>query len=199
MRKLYILIICICFFSCAQAPSLEKIANESAEKYIKDYYVDSEVVISNIRTNTKFLSDSLCIIDVAYDAKVPNSEKIQTTVDYIYLLNSNVAYEGRRVDELDDITFPSKEEYENKRIGEIYEKLTYEDAIYYLAVLLINQHGRQVNNHNISVNVPHPLGYWKLYAYEDDFGNMTPKKYVGVYGKGTVCLSLKYVDSCQTF
>jgi hypothetical protein len=163
-------------------------AKESAEKYIGDNN-SKEIEISNIVTNTKFVNDSLCIIDAVYDVKVLDDEKHQKTVDYVYLIHSHNAYEAIRNEVFDDIVFLSKDEFEKKRIGEIYEELNYEDALYYLASILINKHGRQVDNHNKDVNIPTPFGNWELYTVEDVFGDMTTKKYIGTKGKGTTSVN----------
>ena len=185
MRQLCGFLICCIFLSCNQSVSLEDKAKDCAEKFIGDNN-NKEIQISNIKTKTKFINDSLCIINVVYDTKVLDENKEQNEVDYVYLLHSNIAYEAIRIENLDDIVFPSKEEFDKNRIGEIYDELTYEDALYYLAVTLINKHGRQVYNHNKDIHIPTPFGNWKLYTIEDDFGDTTEKKYLGTKGKGTV-------------
>ena len=118
MRQLCGFIICCIFLSCNQSVSLEDKAKDCAEKFIGDNN-NKEIQISNIKTKTKFINDSLCIINVVYDTKVLDENKEQNEVDYVYLLHSNIAYEAIRIENLDDIVFPSKEEFDKKRIGEI--------------------------------------------------------------------------------
>lgn len=187
MRKFCGFLICCLFLSCNQSISLEEKAKDSAEKYIGSNN-DKEIKISNIKTKTKFLNDSLCILEAVYEVKILDDNKEQCKVDYVYLLHSNIAYEAIRLENLDDIVFLPKDEYEKNRVGQIYEGLTYEDALYYWAATLINKHGRQVDNLNKNVHIPTPFGNWKFYTVEDDFGDMTSKKYLGVDGKGTVSL-----------
>jgi hypothetical protein len=170
--------------SCSQQFTIEDMAKNSAEQYFTNSI--GKIEISNIETETKYKNDSLCIIEAIYDIKLKNAVKKKDTTEYVYLLHSNVAYETIRSEDFDDVEFFSREEYEKKKIGEIYESLSYDDAMYYFAAILINEHGRKVNDHDRNVYIPTPLGNWKLYNIEDKFGDKTAEKYLGVKGKGII-------------
>lgn len=184
MKKIYFMFLVASHISCSQPLTIEDMAKNSAEQYFANLI--DEIEISNIKTETKYKSDSLCIIETIYDIKQENKDKKRDTTEYVYLLHSNVAYETIRSENFDDVKFFSLEEFEKKKRGEIYESLSYDDAMYYFAATIINKHGRKVNDHDRNIYIPTPLGNWKFYNVEDEFGDKTTEKYLGVKGNGII-------------
>lgn len=185
MNRIYFLFVGLLLFSCSKPLTIEDLAKECAENYCRNNNIDG-IEVSNIETETKYKNDSLCIIETIYDIKIEDADKRKDTTEYVYLLHSNVAYEAIRSKDFDDIEFFSKKEFDKRKIGEIFETLSYDDAMYYLAATLINEHGRKVDNHDKDVNITTLFGNWKLYHFEDEFGDKTPPRYIGVKGKGIV-------------
>ena len=134
MNRIYFLFVGLLLFSCSKPLTIEDLAKECAENYCRNNNIDG-IEVSNIETETKYKNDSLCIIETIYDIKIEDADKRKDTTEYVYLLHSNVAYEAIRSKDFDDIEFFSKKEFDKRKIGEIFETLSYDDAMYYLAAI----------------------------------------------------------------
>ena len=181
--------LCCLILSCNQPPTLEEMAKGGVEKYFEEINEKlGNVELSSIKTETKLINDSLCIIEANYDVHDEKGEKFPNTIEYVYLIYENKAYEAYQLKGLEDFIFCPKDVFDMKKKGEIYEELSYDDAMYYLASTIINDHGRLIENHQGEVKIQTSLGNWKLFNIEDEFGDKTQDKYIGAKGRGTIKL-----------
>lgn len=175
------------FTSCRQKSKLEseaeEVMNQTFHKVAKD---PSSVKIDNVKT--AFCSDSLCIIHLDLSAKNGFGLDSKSQFEYIYLVSDGKKYESYQ--ELNrDSVYLTNETFEKEKIGKIYEKLSYEEAMYYRAVILINNQGRAVGDNfgekELRIPVPTGTGLWEIHNFSDEFGEETGGKYLSLTGKGT--------------
>jgi len=188
MRRFILFIsLCCSILSCNQSPTIDKLAKGGVEQYIVEINEKlGNVELSSIKTETKLVNDSLCIIEANFDVQDEKGEKYPNTIEYVYLIYANKAYEAYQLKGLGDFIYCPKEAFDMKKKGEIYEELSYNDAMYYLASTIINNCGRLIENHKGGVKIQTSLGNWKLFNIEDEFGDKTQEKYIGAKGRGTI-------------
>ena len=83
--------------------------------------------------------------------------------------------------------FVSKEKYEKDKKGTIYESLSYEAGLRYLAAIYVNGKGREAgvkDGEDFNIPVPTGTGSWELRAYQDEFGEKGSQKYLLLMGSG---------------
>lgn len=182
----------LAFVSCSENPAakLESQAKENLATTIKNATDDSkDVKVENIRT--VYSNDSLCIL--RYDIKgkmgigLSDGKDFDVTLnaEYIYLSSNGKIFDATQLLS-DDSVYVSKNTLDKIKKGKIFEKLSYDDAIRYRAIMYVNSNGKEVGNKDAEVSLVNPLGtgLWELDAYEDEFGEPTKDKYLRLTGKG---------------
>lgn len=169
-----------------KASHLRKEAEKAMNTIFRDYAKDpTSVQISNV--STMFSNDSLCILHLDMKAKNGFGNETYSRMEYIYMTSGNQNYEAYQEIATDSV-YQNKETFEKKKIGQIYETLSYENALYYRAALLVNTGGRVVGDKpcEIEVNIPMPTntGFWDIGSYKDEFGEVSGKKFLLIGGKG---------------
>lgn len=189
MKKLTILIMVLLvalLSSCSdKASKLQEEAELAMPQLFKDVAKDPNSVKIE-KQNIVFSNDSLCIIHFVLTAK--NGLGMDTTekMEYIYLQTGEEKYEAYQTLNQDSVYLNPKA-FEKKKAGTIYEKLSYEDALYYRAAIFTNFEGRFVGDKSgeeINIPIPTGTGLWQLGSYIDDFGDETSNKYLQIAGKG---------------
>ena len=190
----------LAFVSCSENPAstLESMAKENLTSAVKSIVGDSEdAKIENIKT--VYSSDSLCILNFDLQGKMniglSNGNDFDMTfgAEYIYLLNNGKYYYASQLLSEDSV-YVSKATLDKIKKGTIYESLSYDDALMYRAIMLINARGKEVGNNDAEVSIPNPLGtgLWELDSYNDEFGETTNDKYLRLTGFG------KFSNSAST-
>ena len=208
MKKLlFFLLLCITMVSC-QSSKLKSEAQKQIELTLKEAARDpSSMKLSNMEV--VYNDDSLCIIHVDYTGKNGLGNEISSKMEYVMLSYKDKYYEAFQ--ELssnnDEKVYCTKEEFEKSKKGQIYEKLSYESALYYLAAVFINTQGREAgvkDGEYFSIPVPTGTGSWQIGAYTDEFGQKTNEKFLFLEGAGVFSnsattnsrlLAAIYVDS----
>ena len=162
MKKLlFFLLLCITMVSC-QSSKLKSEAQKQIELTLKEAARDpSSMKLSNMEV--VYNDDSLCIIHVDYTGKNGLGNEISSKMEYVMLSYKDKYYEAFQ--ELssnnDEKVYCTKEEFEKSKKGQIYEKLSYESALYYLAAVFINTQGREAgvkDGEYFSIPVPTGTG-----------------------------------------
>lgn len=173
--------------SCSnKAKELEEEALKAMPQMFNDIAKDpSSVKIAN--TKTIFSNDSLCIIHLNLTAKNGLGIETSNMMEYIYIQSGQNKYEAYQALDADSV-FQDTKTFEKKKLGTIYEKLQYEDALYYRAAILTNNVGRAVGDkagdEEVTIAIPTGTGFWQLGSYIDEFGEETSNKYLRIGGRG---------------
>lgn len=182
------LILALIMVSCTEKSKFESAAKKQMEKTLKELAKDpSTVRLSNVQI--VFSNDSLCIIHADFSAKNALGMELTDRGEYIYISSSGKLYES--YDEISDDNggvFVNEEEYNSKKKGNIYEDLSYESGLRYLAAVHVNGNGREVGKEkreNFTIPVPTGTGLWELNRYKDEFGEEGYGKYLTLIGHGT--------------
>lgn len=190
MKKLLIVSLALSVLFLSSCSNKAKELQEEAKKAMPQLFNDiakdpSSVKIAN--SNTVFSNDSLCIIHFNLTAKNGLGIENSTRMEYIYMQAGENKYEAYQALEADSV-YQDTKTFEKKKVGTIYEKLQYEDALYYRAAIAANNTGRVVGDRagdeEVEINMPTGTGFWQLGSYVDEFGDETPNKYLRLGGKG---------------
>ena len=188
MKKLlFFLLLCITMVSC-QSSKLKSEAQKQMVLTLKEAAKDpSSMKLSNMEV--VYNDDSLCIIHVDYTGKNGLGNEISSKMEYVMLSYKDKYYEGFQ--ELnsnnDEKVYCTKEEFEKNKKGQIYEKLSYESALYYLAAVFINTQGREAgvkDGESFSIPVPTGTGSWQIGTFTDEFGQKTNDNFLFLEGSG---------------
>lgn len=190
MKKFSIFIIAlsaVLFTACSdKAKELKEEAEIEMPLIFYEIAKDPESVkIANV--NPVFSNDSLCILHFSFSAK--NGLGMETTnkMEYVYLESGGQKYEAYQILDADSV-YQNQATFEKKKVGKIYESLSYESAMYYRAAILINNNGRVVHDkeceEEIKIPIPTGTGFWELGYYVDEFGDDTPNRFLRIASKG---------------
>ena len=135
---------------------------------------------------TVYATDSLCILHFNHTGKNGFGNEITTQMEYIYLLRNDKIYEAVHEANRDSV-YLNPETMEKEQRMTIYAGLPYDQALMYRVVKSLNEEGRVVGKKGEAVDLPIPTGTgnWELKYYTDDFGDLTPDRYLVLYGRGT--------------
>lgn len=177
--------ICSLLVSCGNASKIKKEADINCVSFFKSIAKDATSV-SITDKHIVYSNDSLCIIQLQLTAK--NGLGLSTTepMEYIYIESCGEKYEAFQRLKQDSI-YISKESYVSKKNGTMYEDLSYDDAMYYRAVVCTNTQGRILGDNSgkeFYIQTPNKTGSWILEYYNDEFGNKTDSKFLILRGKG---------------
>ena len=173
--------------SC-QSSKLKSEAQKQMELTLKEAARDpSSMKLSNMEV--VYNDDSLCIIHVDYTGKNGLGNEISSKMEYVMLNYKDKYYEGFQElsSNTDEKVYRTKEEFEKNKKGQIYEKLSYESALYYLAAVFINTQGREAgvkDGESFSIPVPTGTGSWQIGTFTDEFGQKTNDKFLLLEGAG---------------
>lgn len=187
LKIIWMLLLCLSITSCTKSSKLKSEAKKQMEITFKEVAKDpSSVKLTN--EEVVYNDDSLCIIHVDYAGKNGLGTEINSKFEYVMLSYNGKYYEGFQQLTSDDIAvFKTKDDFEKHKVGQIYEKLSYESALFYLAAVFINTQGREVGNKNgESCNIPVPTGTgsWQIGTFTDEFGEQTNNKFLLLQGSG---------------
>jgi hypothetical protein len=176
------------FFSCCNPSSkIEKAAQAQVQATLTELAKDpSSVKFDNIQT--KFLNDSLCILQMNWTAKNGLGHEITDHIEYYYIGSKGKFYEAYQEFSGDGAIFCTEEQYNKQKKGKIYESLSYDEGLRYLTALFTNTSGREAGNSGSGtfvIDVPTGTGQWDLKAYTDEFGEEGNEKYLILRGTGT--------------
>lgn len=170
----------------------------------------SSVKLSNIETC--FSDDSLCIIHTDLTAKNGLGVDVTNRYEYIFINSNGKNYESfHDISNAEEEVYVTAEKYNAIKKGKIYEQLSYEAGIRYLAAINVNSMGREVgvkNGENFSISVPTGTGSWEVNAYKDEFGEDSSLKYLSLIGNGVFSnsattnsemIAILYVDKNSDF
>lgn len=190
MKKLLISSFALSVLLLSSCSNKAKELQEEAQKAMPQLFYDiakdpSSVKIAN--SNTVFSNDSLCIIHFNLTAKNGLGIENSTRMEYIFIQSGENKYEAYQALDADSV-YQDDKTFEKKRVGTIYERLSYEDALYYRAAIAANNTGRVVGDkagdEKVEIKMPTGTGFWQLGSYIDEFGDETPNKYLRIGGKG---------------
>lgn len=173
--------------SCSENIKFENTAKEQMEATFKEMARDpSSVSLSNIET--VYSDDSLCILHCDFSAKNGLGAEIKDKWEYIFIKSNGKNYESYlEISNDKDGVFVSSEKYEKEKKGTIYESLSYEAGLRYLAAIYVNGNGREAgvkDGENFIIPVPTGTGSWELGAYINEFGEKGAQKYLMLIGNG---------------
>jgi hypothetical protein len=173
--------------SCSESAKLEKTAKEQMEATFKEIARDpSSVSLSNIET--VYSDDSLCILHCDFSAKNGLGAEVKDKCEYIFISSNGKNYESyMEINKNEEGVFVSPEKYEKNKKGTIYEPLSYEAGLRYLAAIYVNGKGREAgvnDGEDFNIPVPTGTGSWELRAYQDEFGEKGSQKYLLLMGSG---------------
>lgn len=162
-----------------------------AERQMKITFVEVAKDPSSVKlTNEEIVynDDSLCIIHVDYAGKNGLGVEINSKFEYVMLSYDGKYYEGFQQLTSDDIAvFKTKDYFDKHKKGQIYEKLSYESALYYWAAVFINTQGREAGKKEsepFNIPVPTGTGSWQIGTFTDEFGEQTTDKFLLLQGSG---------------
>lgn len=184
IHLMFLIIFLLGIISCSQESKIEREARKTMKESFMELAKDpSSVKFENIRTS--YVNDSLCIIHFDFTAKNGFGNEGKDKMEYIFLISKGKKYEGFQ--ELDgDSIYVDHSTWEKQRKCTIYEKLSYDDAVRYLAASYINDNGRMLGDTSIdsdfTIELPTHTGKWHLYDYKDDFGESTNDKFLMLSG-----------------
>lgn len=136
---------------------------------------------------TKYLDDSLCILQMNFTAKNGFGNEIGRPMEYYYIRAKGKFYEAYQKFSGDGAIFCTEEQYDKKKIGKIYENLPYRQGLRYLVTIFTNAKGREAGNKEsvpFSIDVSTGTGQWELQTYKDEFGEEGKEKYLSLSGNG---------------
>ena len=173
--------------SCSKSVKLEKAAKEQLEATLEELAKDpSSIKLSNIET--VYSDDSLCILHFDCSSKNGLGMSVTEAGEYIFINSNGKNYESySAINKNEEGVYISKDKYEKEKMGTIYEPLTYEEGLRYLAAINVNSTGREAGvNDGGDFNIPVPTGTgsWELRAYENEFGEKSEDKYLLLKGIG---------------
>lgn len=183
----FLSLLALLMMSCNnRAKKLSDEAKEAVGQMFHEIAKDpTSVQLSNM--NTVFSSDSLCILHFYLKAKNGLGIESSSKMEYVYMASGEEKFEAYQQLDADSI-YQDDATYEKTKKGEIYEELSYEDAMYYRAALLANSIGRAVGDKTgekeVSIPVPTGTGSWSISTYKDEFGEATSEKFLRIGGKG---------------
>jgi len=156
--------------SCDQTSQFEKDARAQLETTFKTIAVDPESVeISNIET--KYLDDSLCIIHFDFTGKNALGNPLTNREEYIYIESCGKCYEAlQNISADDNVVFLSEEKYNSRRIGKVYENLSYAEGLRYLAATFTNNFGKEAGSEArgyFMIPVMEGTGAWETREYSN--------------------------------
>lgn len=187
MKKiLFLLLLCVAMASC-QSSKLKSKAQKQMESTLKEVAKDpSSVKLSN--AEVVYNDDSLCIIHVDYAGKNGLGNEISSKIEYVMLSHKDKFYEAfQQLSSEVEGVYRTKENFEKNKKGQIYEKLSYESTLFYLAAVFVNSQGREVGvkeGEPISIPVPTGTGSWQIVTVRDEFGEKTSDRYLLLQGAG---------------
>ena len=174
MKKLIALLFfsfsAVSFISSCSSPSskIEKAARNQVQTTLTEIAKDpTSVKIEDIQT--KFLDDSLCVLQLNWTAKNGFGHDVKSQVEYYYIESKGKFYEAYQEYSGDDALFLTEEQYNKQKTGKIYENLPYGDGLRYLVALFVNSSGREAGNSEseaFTIPVPTGTGLWDLKAYQ---------------------------------
>ena len=186
-KILVLLLISIVLVACTQSSKLKSEAKEQMEQTFKESANDpSSVKFSD--AEFVFNDDSLCIIHVNVSAKNGFGADVKSKVEYVFIKSNNKHYEGfQEIKNSEDGVYLSKEKFDKEKKGKIYENLSYEAGLHYLAAIFINTQGREAGIKDgtfFRIPVPTGTGSWEINSYTDEFGEKDAEKYLVINGIG---------------
>ena len=187
MKKiLFLLLLSIVIASC-QSSRLKSEAQKQMELTMKEFAKDpSSMKLSN--EEVVYSDDSLCIIHYDYSGKNGFGNEITSKMEYVMLRHADKTYEAfRELTSNDEAVYRTKENFEKNRKGQIYEKLSYESALYYFAAVFVNTQGREAgvkDGEAFYIPVPTKTGSWEIGSITDEFGEKTNKMLLLLRGSG---------------
>lgn len=185
--KAVIMAVCCLMLSCSQSSKIESAAKKQMEVTFKEVTKDpSSVKLSNMET--VFNDDSLCIIHVDLSAKNGIGVDVKRRYEYIFISSYGKNYESwQEINNDNGGVFVSLGQYDKDKKGKIYESLSYESGLRYLAVIYVNANGREagvVDGGYFSIPVPTGTGEWETTSCIDEFGEIGEEKYLLLRGHG---------------
>lgn len=176
------------FSYCSTSSSkIEKAALAQVQSTLTEIAKDpTSVKIGDIQT--KYLDDSLCILQLNWTAKNGLGHEVTDQVEYYYIGANGKYYESYQEYTGDGALFCTEEQYNKQKVGKIYEELPYGQGLRYLVALFANSQGREAGKKEggvFSIAVPTGTGLWDLKAYKDEFGEESDEKYLTLRGGGT--------------
>lgn len=172
--------------SC-QSSRLKSKAQKQMELTLKEVAKDpSSVKFAN--AEVVYNDDSLCIIHVDFTGKNGLGNEMSSKMEYVMLSYNEKCYEAfQRVTSETETVYQSKEDFEKNKEGQIYEKLSYESALFYSAAVLVNGQGREAgvkDGETFNIPVPTGTGSWQIGTFRDEFGEKTKKSFLYIQGSG---------------
>lgn len=186
MKKLTLM--CSILLIAACTPKVETIETKTISTFkesIKEKLEEPESAIID-EIETMYSNDSLCIIHANLTAKNKLGQESTIKLEYIYLIAEQNSYEVY-FERNTDFVYMSPLLLEAEKKGELYESLTYDDAIRYLASLKIMKDGRKVGDKiGLTVKIPLALnvGSWKKRQFVDEFNEKTNDSYLFLESDG---------------
>ena len=187
MRNLSIIaLVVLALTACSEA---SKVKND-AEKAMVQLFKEMAKVPESVRVEEielKYSNDSLCIFNANFTAKNGFGNEVTTKYEYIYLVSNGRAYEVYEKVGHDNV-FVSLEDFDREKKGKIYEELSYDDAIRYLASAKMIVSGRVVGDKERNeVNIPLTLntGLWQKCQFTNSFNEKTDDSFIFLTEKGT--------------
>lgn len=173
--------------SCSNPGSkIEKAAQAQCQATLTEMAKDpTSVKFGDIQT--KYLDDSLCILQFNWTAKNGFGNEITDQIEYYYIGANGKFYESYQKYSGDGEIYCTEEQYEKQKAGKIYQNLPYGLGLRYLVALHTNNQGREAGNSEgdaFVIDVPTGTGQWELKAYTDEFGEESNNKYLLLTGKG---------------
>jgi len=156
--------------SCDRTSQFEKDARTQLETTFKAIAVDPESVeISNIET--KYLDDSLCIIHFDFTGRNTLGNSLTNREEYIYIKSCGKCYEAlQNISDEGNVIFLNEERYNSRRIGKVYENLSYAEGLRYLAATFTNNYGKEAGSEKRSyfmIPVMGGTGAWETREYSN--------------------------------
>lgn len=183
---LFILLLSVVIVSC-QSSKLKSEAQTQMELTLKEAATDpTSVKLSN--AEVVYNDDSLCIIHVDCAGKNGLGNEMNSKIEYVMLRNNDKFYEAfqQLTSEVEGV-YMTEENFEKNKKGHIYEKLSYESALFYLAAVFVNSQGREAgvkDGEPFAIPVPTGTGLWQIVTVRDEFGEKTSDKYLLLQGTG---------------
>lgn len=183
---LFLLLLCAVMVSC-KSSRLKSEAQKQMELTLTEVAKDpSSMKLSNVEV--VYSDDSLCIIHFDYSGKNGFGNEITSKMEYVMLNHADKNYEAfQQLSTNDETVYMTKEDFEKNKKGQIYEKLSYESTLYYLAAVFVNTQGREAgvkDGEAFNIPVPTETGSWEIGSIMDEFGEKTNKKFLLLQGSG---------------
>lgn len=187
IKVLVVLSVCILMLSCSKSAQIKGEAQKQMEQTFKEVAKDpSSVKLSN--STVVFNDDSLCIIHVDFSAKTGLGTEAKSRYEYIFINSNDKKYEAfQEINSEEGGVYIESEKYDKQKVGTIYENLSYENGLHYLADIFVNTEGREAgvtDGQSFYIPVPTGTGLWELNSYTNDFGEKGSVKYLVINGVG---------------